>query len=211
MADAAIEARELIRIVTTDAGLPVRVRRRAGTLVALAESNPDLALERLIELSDEVRPNLRDEAPVVDYARCLSIEVFWRCNLFADRKALFRSPEDYRRQVENEEDPAGRLLDDLAPGLLVPAAHSWLVPVGETRGLSGAQLRTRLRLRQDPPYVVLVLSVERMRNGGVAVRQPRGIDAIPGRHLQWHPGDVPNERIDLDIPVSTVEGIEWRP
>ena len=211
MPDAASEARELIRIVTTDAGLPIPARRRAGALVGLAESNPNLALERLIELSDEIRPRLIVETPATDYARCVSIEVYWRYNLGRDRKELFRSPEDYRRRVEIENDPAARLLADLAPGILVPAAHSWLVPLSDLDGLSGTQVRMRLNMRQDPPYVVLVLSADRMRIGGVAVRSPRGIDAIPGRHVQWHPGDVRNERIDLDIPASAVEGIEWRP
>lgn len=35
--------------------------------------------------------------------------------------------------------------------------------------------------------------------------------SVPARHVQWSPGGVPDERIDLDIPHAALGGIEWRP
>lgn len=46
---------------------------------------------------------------------------------------------------------------------------------------------------------------------GVRVREPRGVDAVPGRHLQWSPGVVPHERIDRNVPYAALGGIQWHP
>ena len=53
--------------------------------------------------------------------------------------------------------------------------------------------------------------MELMRAAGVEVREPRGLDVVPGRFLQWVAGDVAGERIDEDIPVAALGGLEWRP
>lgn len=57
----------------------------------------------------------------------------------------------------------------------------------------------------------MVFSMAKMKAVGMKVREPRGIDAIPKRLIRWHQGDVPDERIDNDIPRSALERIEWRP
>ena len=211
MPDAAATAQTLIQLVVTDPGLPRRVRRQAGELTGVAEINPDLAIKRLKRLCESVRPRLPEHDATVDYARCISVDVYWRYNLARSRKRLFRGPEDYRRFVEAQPDKPGVLLADLAPGLVFPAKNSWLIPLDDVRGLTGAEARTRLRMRQDPPYAMFVLSVETMQEAGVAVREPRGTDAVLGDHVQWHPRDVPNERIDRDVDSSAVARIEWLP
>lgn len=43
------------------------------------------------------------------------------------------------------------------------------------------------------------------------VREPRGLDAVPARLVQWRAGDVPDERIDLNIPRAALGRIGWRP
>lgn len=211
MPDAATQARELVRIVSSDTTLAAGVRHRALDLGPLAGLNPDLALTRLRELRDEVVPHLPSVNPAVDYARCVSIELFWRKNLSAARKAYFSTAEDYRRALEAEADPASRLWSDLGADPIVPAPNSWLLPLADVAGLSGAQTKLRLNMNQEPPYVVFVFSVARMLAAGVTVRVPCGLDAVPSRLLQWFRENVPDERIDGDLLRSALERIEWRP
>jgi len=210
MADAATEVRELIRIVRDDTGLPEFVRRRAGELAALGSTNPDLAIERLDDLRREVIPDLALVAPTVDYARAVSAEVFWRFNVKSAIKSMFSNAEDYRRFVDSDRDPVSVLWDHLGAQPLAPAASSWLVPAMSIAGLTGPQTRVRLNFEQNPPYVVMVLSTSKMASVGVLVRSPRGVDAIPSRHLQWFPENVPDEQIDGTLPVEALEVLEWR-
>ncbi len=76
MADAATQARELIRIVCDDTRLPLRVRQDAGKLTVLATSNSHLALERLGGLNKATVPYLPLFPPATDYARFLCVEFF---------------------------------------------------------------------------------------------------------------------------------------
>lgn len=210
LVDASTEARELIRIIRKDSGLPLPIRRAAGRLAALASTNPDLALERLGALRASALPLLPMEQPTIDYSRCISVEVFWRYNLAPTLRDYFVTPEDYRRVVEQSPNPSARLSADLGQGYVVPAQNSWLVPNDSIDGLTGMDMKVRLNFDQPPPYVVFVLSVPRMKASGVAVRAPRGVDTVPSRLIQWFPENVPGERIDRDIPVAAVERIEWR-
>jgi hypothetical protein len=209
--DAATQARELVRIVRGDTELPAGVRRQAGALASLAASNPDLAIERLLSLRLETLPMLPMEWPAVDYARCVSIEVYWRFNLDPRLKDAFVAPEDYRRWIETDPHPSVALEAGLGLQLIVPAANSWLVPNARVMGLSAAQLKVQLNFDQPPPYVVMVFSVDRMVAAGVRVRVPTGLDAIPSRLTHWYRENVPDERSDRDVPRSALEGIEWRP
>lgn len=93
----------------------------------------------------------------------------------------------------------------------MPAAHSWLIPACRIAGLPGANIKSRLQLHQDPPYLVMVFPADRMRTANVGVREPRGVDAVPRRLTWWSPRAVPDERIDEDIPLSALGGLEWRP
>ena len=88
---------------------------------------------------------------------------------------------------------------------------TWLVPISRISGLDGIRTKRRLRIDGEPPYIVMVFPAEGMDATGVEIRAPLGIDAIPGRLLQWSPGDVPDECIDLDIPTPALGGLEWRP
>lgn len=211
MVDAATQARELVRIVRADTGLPAAVRRHAGALASLAAANPDLAIERLEALRVATLPALAMVPPTIDYARCVSVEVFWRYNLDPLVKEMFVTPEDYRRSIESSREPALRLESDLGPHPIAPAANSWLVPTTRVAGVSAADMRIQLNFDQPPPYVVMVFSVARMNASGVRVRVPTGIDAIPSRLIQWFRENVPDERIDRDIPRAALERIEWRP
>lgn len=157
-----------------------------------------------------VLPTLHAETPAVDYARCVAVEVFWRHYIRPTRQAFFDTANDYLRYLEATDDPAGTAAGDLRRGTLVPSAHSWLVPTEVIEGLDGTGLKVRLRINYGPPYIVMLFSVEKMVRAGVTVREPRGTDAVPGRLVQWWSGDVPEERIDQDIPASALEGLEWR-
>ena len=121
-------------------------------MTGVAEINPDLAVKRLKSLCEAVRPSLPVQCATVDYARCVSIDVYWHHNLVQSRKRLFRGPEEYRRFVEAQLDKPRILSADLASGRVFPAKNSWLVPLDDLRGLTGAEARTRLRLRQDGQF-----------------------------------------------------------
>ena len=211
MVDAATQARELVRIVRGDAGLPGAVRREAGALASLAAANPDLAIERLEALRLTALPSLPMVPPTVDYARCVSIEIYWRYNVNPLVKEFFVAPEDYRRSIESSAQPEAQLELDLGPQPIAAAANSWLVPAARLAGVSAADMKVQLNFDQPPPYVVMVFTVARMVASGVRVRVPTGIDAIPSRLIQWFRENVPDERIDRDIPRSALERLEWRP
>lgn len=205
------EAHRLIRIVADDPGLPLHVRRRARGLGQLAATEPRLVCERLGRLRETAIPLLPVEIPAVDYARCVSIPDFWRYHLRPARQAFFDTAEDYRRYLEASADPATVAMRDLIGGILIPAKNSWLIPATHIAGLDGVGIRSRLLINDDPPYLVMMLPADRMGASGVLVREPRGVDAIPGRLLRWSPGGVPDERIDQDIPADALGGLEWRP
>ena len=86
-----------------------------------------------------------------------------------------------------------------------------MVPHSMVAGLSGAQARAALKFRQSPPYAVLVFSKQKMDAYEVEVRDPCGLDAIPSRISDWYRGNVPDEKVDGDIPRAALVRIEWLP
>ena len=78
-------------------------------------------------------------------------------------------------------------------------------------GLNGSQTRSKLQIKQKPSYLVMIFPMALMTSAGVGVRQPRGLDAVPGRFVRWSSGGVSGERIDKDIPLAALGGMEWRP
>lgn len=163
-------------------------------------------------LRRRVIPDLPLQEPAVDYARCVSVPVFWRHYVDPARRRTFRSGDLYRRYLESLDNRVEVISNDLrSDEPLVPAAHSWLVPISRISGLDGVRTKRRLQIDDEPPYIVMVFPAESMDASGAEIREPRGIDVIPGRLLQWSPGDVPDERIDPDIPTGALGGLEWRP
>ena len=211
MRDAVFEARELIRVVADDPGLPRFVRQEANRLLPMAAVEPDLAAARLEDLRARVLPDFPLWPPDRDYARCVSVATFWRFHLDPDERGLFRDHKEYQIHLEAEADPAASARGHLPDGVLVPAPHSWLIPAGRVAGLNSAQIRSRLQIEQQPPYLVMIFPMNLMLASGVGVREPRGVDAIPGRFTRWVPGDVYDERIDENIPLAALGDLQWRP
>ena len=205
------EARDPIRVVADDPGLPRFARREANGLLPMAASEPELVSSRLNALRTRVLPDLPLWPPECDYARCVSVATFWRFHLAPAVRGFFRHHTEYQRHLEAETDPALVARSHLSDGVLVPAPHSWLIPADRIAGLSGPQTRSLLHFEQRPPYLVMIFPVEQMLAAGVKVREPRGVDAVPSRFTQWVPGDVPDERIDEDIPLAALGGLQWRP
>ena len=75
--EAVSEARQLIRIVADDSGLPSYARRAAAGLEPLAASRPAVVLDRLEDLRRQVVPDLPSWPPTCDYARCVPVDTFW--------------------------------------------------------------------------------------------------------------------------------------
>ncbi len=212
MEDVAAEARRMIHIVAEDPGLPRFIRHNAVDLETLLDRYPDLVWERLDAMRRSFLSDLPLVTPCVDYSRCVSVQVFWRYHLRRSRRDFFRTAELYRRHLKILDNPVETLWNDLRrDDPLIPGDHSWLVPIGHISDLNGYQTRNRLRINYDPPYIVMVFPMSRMIRAGVKVREPRGLDAVPARHLQWSPKDVPDERIDGDIPLAALGELRWLP
>lgn len=209
--DAVAQARTLIRVVADDTELPRFARREANRLLPMAVAEPELVPTRLDALRRRVLPDLPLWPPECDYARCVSVATFWRFHAAPAVRGLFRHHTEYQRHLEAETDPALVARTHLRDDVLVPAPHSWLVPADRIDGLNGLQTRSLLQFEQRPPYLVMILGVEQMLAAGVKVREPRGLDAVPGRFTRWVPGDVPGERIDEDIPLAALGSLQWRP
>lgn len=203
-----------MQIVVNDAALPLCVRREAATLAGLAGRQPGRARERLEDLRERLLPDLASYRPECDYARCVSAETFWRHHLRPDRKAYFRV--DHRAclsYLQSQPDPAAAARADLSDAdILIPAEFSWLVPLDQLTGLGGGAITRQLQRRGDAqPFVVFVFPEERLLRQEVMQREPRGIDAIPAKLLQWTPGGVPGELIDGRIPLAALGDVQWRP
>lgn len=212
MADIATLARELSRITSKDQGLDSSVQARAAHCELLCAQNKSLiAMQRLTELYEEVAPNLQTTTPDVDYARCISLLAFWRHNLAPAIKKGFRVYEHYKRLIEDAVNPETLLTDHLGDDLIVKAENSWLIPAQEIVSMTAEQTKRRLKITADPPYVVMIFPKAKMQYAGLEVRQPCSIDTIPRRLTHWRQGDVPDERIDRDIPRAALGRLEWRP
>ena len=125
---------------------------------------------------------------------------------------MFEYGEDHRRHLDDHADPAAIARLGLHPDeVLVPASHSWLVPAARIAGMSGRRTKSLLRIDHEPPYLVMIFPVATMSAAGVAAREPGGVDAVPKRLAQWSSGDVPDERIDDDIPLAALGSLQWRP
>ena len=211
--NASTQAQELLRIVGTDSKLTSGVRRSAHELEPMRTSNPDLVLEALEGMYATTAPTLPVAPPTLDYARFVPIAAFWQYNLAEAAKRRFTTSADYSSYIQTSDNPppALQLTADLGPQLLAPAANSWLVPLRNVAGLTGVEVKRALNIVPPPPYVVMVLSVSKMIKSDVRVRDPRGVDAIPYRLVQWRSGDVRDEQIDRDIPVAALERLEWWP
>ena len=166
--------------------------------------------DRLEALRRRVLPDLPLWPPRCDYARCVSVATFWRHHLASGLRGFFQHHYQYQTHLEAQADPALTARSHLADGVLVSAPHSWLVPADRIADLNGTQTRSRLQVEQRPPYLVMIFPVELMQATGVRVREPRGVDAVPGRFLAWSSGDVPGERIDEDIPLAALGDLQWR-
>ena len=211
MEGAAAEARDLIGVVTGDSQLARGVRLAARRLLPLALQRPELVLERLESLRIRTLPDLLLQLPECGYARCVSVETFWRFHIAREIRGFFQHHTQYQAYLESHADPALVARAHLRDNVLVPAPHSWLVPIDRIVGLTGTQTQSLLRMSQQPPYLVMIFPVRRMVARRVRIREPRGIDAVTSRFSQWRAGDVPDERIDKDIPLTALGRLQWRP
>ena len=211
MHNAAKDSLDLINVVASDTKLHRSARQEARRLVPLAASQPELVEVRLEDLRRRVVTGLPLWPADCDYARCVSVDAFWRFHLATRHRDFFRHHGQYQRFLETQTDPSAVAGRQLAGGVLVPAPHSWLIPEAKITGLSGLQTRSRLQIKQKPPYLVMIFPMALMKAAGVGVREPRGLDAVPGRFVRWSPGGVSGERIDKDIPLAALGDLEWRP
>lgn len=210
MPHSTMTAQKLARNVCNDIGLPKDVRREAKRLLRLAEQQPDRAIDQLNKLRVQVTPQLTTELATISYARCVSIETFYRHHLAYEIYDVFRTPSDYRNFIGSLGSPDVQLFNDLREGILIPAEHSWLVPYNYIKRSTAIQIMNQLKFNQAPPYVVMVFTVGSFLRTGITIREPRGTDTVPSGLTEWFSNNVEGERIDSDIPLAALENIEWR-
>lgn len=200
--------------VAADPGLDTRVRKKAADLLPIAHSNPALARQLLIELSDDVRPLLPRIAPSADLCRTVPLLAYFRYHMDADARAFYLSEEEYSEHLQSLHAGTALLADLSYDEPLFRAVHSWLVPCGMIAALSGRDLKRALGLRSDPPFVVFELSRTAMLRAGVTVRPARSVDAVPSWFTEWDPNGLPTglpELVDGDVPRSALSSIRWIP
>lgn len=204
----------MIRTLENDVGLADGVRARATRLKGFARRSPELACARLIALSVEVSVSLPRSSPTEDLAKCTGIEDYYEHYLDPDVRGFFRTAEDYRRHVEDADQPGDVLLADTrSEDPLIPAIHSWFAPMAAIAGLNGEETRQALAITYRPPLVTLIFGRKSMRKAAVTVRPPRAVDAVPKRLRAWDPRGLPGGRaefIDGNVPGTALDRIEWR-
>jgi hypothetical protein len=202
----------LIRLIETDAGLPLSIRQEAGRIRNVAANNPDAAMEELDRMAERVALGLATEDPVDDLAKYIGIENFWMFYLDENIKNFVDSAT-YRLMVERSINPADRLERDLSSRTtLIDRIHSWLVVHTDVSGLPSSSIQAALVIRHPPPYVALVFPLVLLLANGVRVRETRATDAIPERLVEWRPGNLPTgarQVIDGNVPRSAVGGTKW--
>lgn len=208
----------MIDLLTSDDRVRKEVRDLAAGQRAYVTSQPDLVLQRLDDLAlNEARAlqAATSQTPPADLCRCVTLPVFFDWHLDPHIRASFNGPEDYRRYIESQGDPAAVLLNELsAEPIVFPAMHSWMIPRSQIAGLDGTQTLRAINAYGPPPLIIFVMPVEFLRHSPVRVRTPFAVDAIPKRNRLYSRsglGDGRTELIDDDIPRTVVEALEWRP
>lgn len=209
MLHSAITAQKLAHNVCRDTGLPENVRQEAANLLWSAWQHPDRVIERLDALRVKVTPQLTTELAKIPYARCVSVENFYKYHLSDEVRDAFPTPSDYQNFIYSQSSPEVRLRDDLKDGIIIPAKNSWLVPYNYIKGSKTCEIKKKLNFNQAPPYVVMIFTAYSFSRAGIKIREPRGTDTIPHQHTQWSSNNVKDERIDSDIPRTALENIEW--
>ena len=206
----------LLARVRADTRLDARVRARAESLMSLTQRAPSLAEASLRELHRSTVATLPLRAATTDMCRCVSAENFFLFHLRDEARGLFRDSRDFLAYIAGLSDPSQelrRLLSPLDP--LFRRDHTWMAPCSSLAGLDGKALRRALALRGSaPPYVVFVMSLERLAGEHVSVRRSTALDAVPAGLTYWNPDGLPTgieEFVDADIPIAALEDIEWRP
>ena len=205
------QVRELIRILTSDTLLNPRIHAAARRLRHVRALNAAAALGQLDRLHRVAVACLPTQAPTVEYARVVGLNEFYEFNLSPARKEFFTTPAGYIDHVSTTKHPETALMNDVGTQDAVDAEHAWILPYSYLEGLNGIEAKTLLRFDQAPPYAVMVFSVVKMVANNVQVRDPCGLDAIPERILDWFPGNVPDEKINSDIPRAALDRIAWLP
>lgn len=205
----------LAALVVGDATLPPSVRSEASRIHREAWIRPQRALDDLDNLHRRVVPTLTCARPTESLARCVSIETFFLHHLRSDIRYRVGSSQAYQSRIGQAADPSAALRHDLAVDpILFPAEFSWMAPLQRLGRLTGTESRHALGTLQEPPFVVFVLPLSRLRSALVVVRPPCAIDAIPGRNHQWRPPRrqyPPTELVDRDIPLDALREVRWRP
>jgi hypothetical protein len=205
----------LISRVVADHNLNREVRREAEGLLPLIDQNPALAETRLEALYNRVVPALLTHPPTEDLCRCVPIRSFFLYHVTDDARSDYRDSIDFGQEVAARPDPA-RFLKTLlrrdAP--LFRAAHSWMVGYSGVQHLDGVEIKRALALNDThPPYVIFLMTREKLLAAGVGVRPSTALDAVPAGITYWDADGLPtglDEYVDRDIPYAALERLEWR-
>lgn len=198
-------------LLDSDPGLDGEVRRAVGPLRSLLGSNPEHALGRLKSYCADVAAALPRLPADRTLSKSIGVETFLRHHAAADVRALIRTPDLYRGELERSHDPAQQAADDLADRTeLLGDGRSWLVEDTLLAGLDGAQVVEALGITHRPPLITFVFSAPLLRRHDVRVRPARAVDAVRGEHRQWSPAGLPHgwsEYVDAAVPRAALSEV----
>lgn len=200
-------------LLDSDRGLDGEVRRAIAPLRSLLSSNAEHAMGRLKSYCADVAAALPRLPADRALSKTIGVETFLRYYAAADVRALFRTPDLYRGELERLQDPAQQATDDLADGAeLLEDGRSWLVEDALLVGLDGAQVVQALGVAHRPPLITFVFSASLLRRHDVRVRPARAVDAVRGEHRQWSPAGLPHgwsEYVDAAVPRAALSEVRW--
>lgn len=209
----------LLTAIADDAESPVTAREEARLSITAGLPADELTVQLELDRIYNRAVNELDylyEPPVGALSKAVVVRTF--LSFYADRDTRAEwglLPREYGDYVARSADPDGMVSADVchdADALLIPRAHSWLIPSDSLTGLDGDEVCTLLRLPDaTPPLVILNFPLERSVPGGVMVRPPVWLDTLPARDAVWRPGAVIGEKVDRDVRRNCCGGAEWRP
>lgn len=213
---AGLEVDAVLRLfaVADHASTPSVIRRQLPALrVEATSASAVRAWERFESVCGPVLDGLEMSVPKARLYRVQTLETFLRhCTT---EQWAEQDPETVRRLLHQTASPDALLNAMLLRGgTIFPSRHSWMVAATEElASCPGSDLPRLLEILGNPPFVLCVMTLERLLAAGVEVRPPTGADAALAWQHQWRGEDLPAgpEFVDRDVPGDVVEAVLWRP
>lgn len=202
----------LDKVIESD--LPADIREQAKNLLLDLPERPAQVEKRIQQLAEQYASKAAYVAPPADLFKCVPVRTVQRHMSSHDWRAI--DERAFLHAAERSNDPADFIRQTIPAGtVILPRERSWLIDSAQVAGMTSAELKAGLELRNDtlPPYVLFRFSVAKMTDAGVMVRVPNALDAAAAGQPQWTPGGLKlgQEYLDTAVPIEAVEVALWKP